>query len=85
MRAPGAPNGHATNRDAVSPDRPTYPAATPAPPTYNSPTTPGGTGRNHASSTNNPAPSTGTPIGGDPIPGASGALMATHIVVSVGP
>ena len=37
IRAPGAPNGHATNRDAVNPARPTYPYANPAPATYNSP------------------------------------------------
>src|SRR5277367_2295031 len=85
MRAAGPPNGHATNRDAVNPARPRYPDATPAPATYNSPTTPGGAGRNHPSSTNNAAPATGEPIGTTPDPAVNGALKATHIVVSVGP
>src|SRR6516165_1441296 len=85
IRAPTPPNGHATNRDPVNPDRPTYPHATPPPATYNSPTTPAGTGRNHPSSTNNAAPATGDPIGTTPDPAVSGALIATHIVVSVGP
>ena len=85
IRAPGPPNGQATNRDAVKADRRQYPHATPAPATYNSPATPTGTGRNHPSSTNNAAPDTGEPIGGGPEPGANGALSATHIVVSVGP
>ena len=85
IRAPGPPNGHATNRDAVNPARRTYPTPTPRPATYNSPTTPAGTGRNHPSSTNNAAPDTGAPIGSTPDPGVSGALMDAHIVVSVGP
>src|ERR1700694_122757 len=42
IRAPGPPNGHATNRDPVNPARPTYPYPTPEPATYNSPTTPTG-------------------------------------------
>src|SRR5262245_11221377 len=63
IRSPDAPNGHATNRDALNPDRPTYPYANPAPATYNSPTTPGGTGRNHPSSTKKPRCANGTPIG----------------------
>src|SRR5205807_3962736 len=85
---PGAvvpPNGQATNRDPVKADRPTYPYPTPAPATYNSPTTPTGTRRNRVSSTNNAAPDTGEPIGTTPHPAVSGALIATHIVVSVGP
>src|SRR5208283_1209557 len=61
----------------------------PAPPngqaTYNSPTTPAGTARNHPSSTNNAAPATGDPIGGTPEPALSGALLDAHTVVSVGP
>src|SRR5205807_2265774 len=83
--APAPPNGHATNRDAVNPDLPQYPTPTPRPATYNSPTTPAGTGRNQLSSTNNAAPATGAPTGGTPEPGTNGALIATHIVVSVGP
>src|ERR1700758_5161236 len=85
IRAPGPPNGHATNRDPVNPARPTYPTPTPAPATYNSPTTPVGTGRNHPSSTNNAAPGTGDPIGTTPDPAVNGALSITTIVVSVGP
>ena len=73
--APAPPNGHATNRDPVNPPRRQYPTPTPAPATYNSPTTPAGTGRNHPSSTNNAAPGTGEPIGGAPDPAVSGALM----------
>src|SRR5215469_9606262 len=82
--APAPPNGQATNRDPVNPARPTYPYASPAPATYNSPTTPAGTARNDPSSTNNAAPGTGEPIG-TPDPGVSGALSITTIVVSVGP
>ena len=44
IRPPGRTNGYATNRSAVRPGRPKYPRATPAPATYNSPATPGGTG-----------------------------------------
>src|ERR1700758_5607837 len=85
IRAPGPPNGQATNRNPVKLARRTYPHATPAPATYNSPTTPAGTGRNHPSSTNNAAPGTGEPIGGTPDPALNGALNDTTIVVSVGP
>src|ERR1700757_3999088 len=85
MRIPDAPNGHATNREAVKPDRPPYPHASPRPAAYNSPPTPAGTRRNHPSSTNNAAPGTGAPIGTTPDPALNGALKATHIVVSVGP
>src|SRR6201984_1617997 len=85
IRAPGPPNAHATNRDPVNPARPTYPTPTPRPATYNPPTTPTGTGRNHPSSTNNAAPGTGAPIGTTPDPALNGALSITTIVVSVGP
>src|ERR1700758_4002238 len=85
IRAPGAPNGHATNRDPVNEARPTYPTPTPRPATYNSPTIPAGTARNHPSSTNNPAPGTGDPIGTPPAPGVNGAVLDAHTVVSVGP
>src|SRR6202007_3024702 len=81
IRAPGAPNGHATNRDPVNPARRQYPTPTPRPATYNSPTTPAGTGRNHPSSTNNAAPGTGDPIGGTPDPAISGALIVAYTVV----
>src|SRR5271154_862430 len=84
IRAPGAPNGHATNRDPVNPARRQYPQATPPPATSTSPPTPAGTGRNHPSSTKNAAPATGEPIGGTPDPGVSGALIDAHIGVSVG-
>src|ERR1700756_3861095 len=88
IRVPGAPappNGHATNRDEVNPDRRQYPTPTPRPARYNSPTTPAGTGRNQPSSTKNAAPDTGDPIGGAADPAASGVLVDNHIVVSVGP
>src|ERR1700756_5288346 len=85
IRAPGAPNGHATNRDPVNAARPTYPTPTPAPAIYNSPTTPAGTGRNQPSSTNNAAPATGDPIGTSCAPALNGALIAAYTVVSVGP
>src|ERR1043165_5751063 len=83
--APASPNGHGTNREAVKPARPKYPALTPRPATYNSPTTPGGTGRNHRSKTNNAAPGTGTPIGTVLAPATNGALIVAYTVVSVGP
>src|SRR6185437_11103075 len=83
--APAPPNGHATNRDPVNPARRQYPHPTPAPATYNSPTTPAGTGRNHLSSTNNAAPDTGEPIGTTPDPAANGALIDAYTVASVGP
>jgi hypothetical protein len=85
MRSPGARNGHATNRDPVSSVRPRYPTPTPPPATYNSPTTPTGTGRSQLSSTNNAAPAMGVPIGTVPAPAVSGALNVTSTVVSVGP
>src|SRR5246500_795955 len=85
MRAPGPPNGQATNRDAVSAIRRQYPIPTPRPATYNSPTTPAGTGRNHPSSTNNAAPATGDPIGTTPEPATNGALIAAYTVASVAP
>src|SRR5689334_15099902 len=85
MRAPRPPNGQATNRDAVNPDRRQYPTPTPRPATYNSPTTPAGTGLNHPSNTKKAAPDTGEPIGGAPDPALKGALLVAHIVVSVGP
>ena len=76
MRCPGAPNGHATKRDAVSAPRRTYPAASHEPATYSSPTTPTGTGRNHSSRTKDAAPVTGMPIGTAGEPAVSGALTA---------
>src|ERR1700758_18377 len=85
IRVPDAPNGQATNRDAVNAVRRQYPTPTPRPAKYNSPTTPAGTGRNHRSNTNNAAPGTGDPIGGAPDPAVSGVLLDNHIVVSVGP
>ena len=48
---PQPTNGSATNRAAVNPARSRYPRARAAPATYNSPTTPTGTGRNQPSST----------------------------------
>ena len=77
-----------TPQTATPSNRPgaTYPHPTPRPATYNSPTTPAGTGRNHPSSTNNAAPDTGEPIGSPPAPRpANGALIDAYTVVSVGP
>ncbi len=85
IRAPGPPKGLATNREAVSPDRRTYPIPTPRPARYSSPTTPAGTGCSHLSSTNIAAPAIGEPIGTTPDPGISGLLIDAHTVVSVGP
>src|SRR5262245_12681767 len=88
MRSPGLPNGEATNREAVKGVRPTYPTPTPRPATYNSPTTPSGTGRNRSSRTNSAAVDTGAPIGATPDPtdpGVSGALIDAYTVASVGP
>ena len=64
IRSPPAPNGHATNRSAVSPARPRYPRASPAPAMYSSPATPAGTGHSHRSSTNTRVLAIGAPIGG---------------------
>src|SRR5208283_5571795 len=85
IRAPGPPNGQATNRDPVNPARPRYPTPTPRPATYNSPITPAGTGRNHSSRTNSAEVETGAPIGTTPIPTDSGALSDAYTVASVGP
>ncbi|BBY44254.1 hypothetical protein MCEL_25490 [Mycolicibacterium celeriflavum] len=85
IRCPGPPNGHATNRAAVKLVRRQYPTPTPRPATYNSPTTPNGTGRNHPSSTNNADSAAGEPIGGAPEPASSGALLDAQMDVSVGP
>src|SRR6476469_10580946 len=52
---------------------------------YSSPTTPSGAGRSHRSSTNSAARGTGEPIGADPAPVCSGALIAAYTVASVGP
>src|SRR5580704_7840482 len=82
IRAPGPPNGHATNRDPGNPARPTYPTPTPEPATYNSPTTPTRTARTHPSSTTNAAPGAADPIGTTPDPAVNGALMAASTVVS---
>src|SRR6201993_4451441 len=88
IRCPGAPapaNGHATNRDPVNGPRRQYPHPTKRPATYNSPTTPAGTGRNQPSNTNNAAPDIGDPIGGTPAPPPTGYPIVTSTVVSVGP
>ena len=62
IRCPAPPNGHATNRSAVSPGRPRYPRASPAPARYSSPATPGGTSPSPASSTNTRVFQIGRPI-----------------------
>ncbi|OSY49023.1 hypothetical protein BG846_05366 [Streptomyces fradiae ATCC 10745 = DSM 40063] len=84
IRAPGAPNGSATNLSAVSPGRPQYPRDRLSPPMYSSPATPSGTGRRNASRTWTVLPSTRVPIGGV-APPDSGPLRVAHTVVSVGP
>ena len=83
--APAPPKGQATNRDPVNAARRQYPHPTNRPATYNSPTTPAGTARNHPSSTNNAAPDTGEPIAGTPDPTSSGRAIVASTVVSVGP
>ncbi len=88
IRVPAPPNGSATNRCALSPGRPRYPRATPAPAMYSSPATPGGTGRNPASSTYTRACGNGRPIGTAPDPTASPASTTKSqqfTVPSVGP
>ncbi len=55
------------------------------PVTYSSPATSGGTGWRKASSTYVPELAIGRPIGTTSASGASGALIAAHTVVSVGP
>ena len=84
MRAPGDPNGLATNRCAVRPGRFRYPRARPIPATYSSPATPTGTGRSASSSTCTRVFQMGRPIGGTP-PGTSGSLQLVTTVDSVGP
>src|SRR6202042_202926 len=87
IRTPAGPNGHATNRPAVSPGCPRYPRASPAPATYNSPITPSGTSPSPPSSTNNPVFAIGRPIGGtrSPFPPGGHAQYVTSTVASVGP
>ena len=72
-------------RVAVNGDRRQYPTPTPRPARYSSPITPARTGRSHSSRTKNAAPAVGEPIGGAPDPTVNGALLHSHIVVSVGP
>ncbi len=84
IRAPGAPNGLATKRDAVSSGRRRYPRASRAPATYSSPGTPTGTGRSAESSTYTWVFQPGRPIAGARAP-ESGPLTVTHTVASVGP
>ena len=84
IRCPGPANGSATNRDAVKPIRLRYPRARPGPAKYNSPTTPTGTGRNHASSTTCRTPRIGPPI----VTGSPTLIAAPAfdwIVASAGP
>ena len=86
--APAGPNGHATNRSAVSPGRPRYPRASCAPARYSSPATPGGTSPSPASSTNTRVFPIGRPIGTTPAGSSSPGRTQnrTHpTVASVGP
>src|SRR5580700_5237797 len=85
IRSPPDPNGHATNRSPVSPGRPRYPRASPAPATYSSPATPAGTGPSHPSSTNTRVLATGDPIGGSCSPSPAHAPAVASTVISVGP
>src|SRR6185437_4680876 len=84
IRSPAPPNGHRTNPSPAKPGRPRYPPASPAPATYNSPATPGGTKPRCSSSTNTCVFHTGRPIGGTPEP-PSGPDNVAAIVISVGP
>ena len=63
IRDPSAANGHATNRSAVSPGRPPYPRASPAPATYSSPATPAGTGPATVQHDTPRVPGSGPPTG----------------------
>ncbi len=84
IRAPASPeNGSGTYCAAVSSARPRYPRDTPAPPTYNSPGTPTGTGAAFASSRYTRALPTGRPM----LTGSPGRTRATVVftVASVGP
>ena len=85
IRSPGPPNGHATNRSPVSPGRPRYPRASPAPATYSSPATPGGTRPSPASSTNTRVFQIGRPITGTWSAPSPERHDVTYTVVSVGP
>ena len=88
IRSPPAPNGHATNRSPVSPGRPRYPRASPAPATYNSPVTPAGTGHSHSSSTYTRVLASGRPIGTATAQLQSAGrtrCVVVNVVVSVGP
>ncbi|MBM0259387.1 hypothetical protein JNW89_24300 [Micromonospora sp. 4G55] len=87
-RAPGTDeNGCGTNRSAVSLGWCRYPRATPAPPTYSSPTTPAGTGFSHPSSTYSSVLAIGRPMGTEPSVGVVGSTSyaAQPTTVSVGP
>src|SRR5205085_4302116 len=88
IRPPGTPNGHATNRSALSPGWFTYPRASPAPAVYSSPPTPTGTGSRNPSSTYTVVSATGRPIGTPAPPSRSSGptgWVAVNVVFSVGP
>ena len=81
---PLIPSG--TNLSAVNAPPFTYPRASPVPATYNSPTTPGATGRNQPSSTYTRVLTTGVPMGTRSVPVASkSSVIVAKTVTSVGP
>src|SRR5579872_3284144 len=87
IRVPSPTNGSATNRSAVNPGRFMYPRATPAPPMYNSPLTPTGTGSPCRSNMYIRAFEIGRPIGieYDSVIGTDIVNVQQPTVVSVGP
>ena len=75
------------NRSAVSPGRPRYPRASPAPATYSSPATPGGTSPSRSSSTYIRMFQMGRPIGGETAASLSSGTIyvVAYTVASAGP
>src|SRR6202167_3579790 len=81
---PSPPYGSATNRSPVSAPRFRYPRANPAPPIYNSPITPTGTGSRFSSRMYIRTFAIGRPIGTE-LSRLEILWLADHTVVSVGP
>ena len=78
-------NGSATNRSAVSPGRPGYPRASPAPATYSSPATPAGTGTATRPARTPACWRSARPIGDTDRRIHARSRRSTTTVVSVGP
>src|SRR6476646_10076497 len=81
-------NGFGTNFSPVNPGRFKYPRASPAPPMYNSPTTPTATGSILSSNTYTCVFATGTPIGIQSLSSICPRSICSHqvnVVPSVGP